>query len=350
MYWDGSIVAKPCCFFGNNMKVTHVDQIAQYRDKFSAVTDYDSGLCNQCQQREEHKFRLSYREQSFLRIPDQVGNDLVNLEVQIDTECNAACIMCSDNLSSQWKKLNHKQNTAYKIIDTKPHTKNAVDDMIKKLDLSRLQSVKILGGEPFYTDTQREILDLIPNKQSVSLMYITNGSIFPDSYTVETWKQFQKIIIIVSLEDMDERYEYVRWPLKWHQVDNNLQQLVALQNDINIHIGINYTANPLTIFYYQELENYLTGILGAENLQRHPDSINVDYARHCPTNLSCCPIPLREIIGKKYSQDHKISRLLNSMPVEPHHNMIGWLEQQQTLRNSTSWQTVFPEVAEYFKL
>ena len=104
------------------------------------------------------------------------------------------------------------------------------------------------------------------NPENVIVKYATNLSIFPNDETIELWKKFKKVILNVSIDGVGEKFEYVRWPLQWHQIDNNLKKLKQLknQNDINLVYHIAYTGNPLTIWYLDELENY-----SQEHFQEH---------------------------------------------------------------------------------
>ena len=47
--------------------------------------------------------------------------------------------------------------------------------------------------------------------KDITLAYNTNGSIFPQD-KIELWEQFKKVEIFVSIDDISERFEYIRFP------------------------------------------------------------------------------------------------------------------------------------------
>jgi wyosine [tRNA(Phe)-imidazoG37] synthetase (radical SAM superfamily) len=341
---DNRLTASPCCYFLNEKQLVDFNDILAYKKEIVSLSTFDSGHCNKCKFREQSEFRESIRQQSFKLIPNTAGTDLVNLELQIDNECNAACIMCSEQFSSQWKKLNLKQKKVYDIV---PST--SVEDhfhtFLKHLDLTKLQKLKILGGEPFYNKVHSNILQLIPHPENVTLQYVTNGSIFPEQSIIDSWKKFHKVVLVVSIDDIEQRYEYVRWPLKWHQLDKNLKSFVDLQKTINCKIFVNCTLNPLTIYYMKNLEQYLGLVFGQENLDNH---LRYDYAGFSNVNLSYCPENLSRDVIEKFGESHTISKILKTLSLEKNYRMIEWLENQENIRKCDSWKDVFPEIVHYF--
>jgi MoaA/NifB/PqqE/SkfB family radical SAM enzyme len=314
------------------------------------ITDYSSGDCNMCQLRENAGFKQSLRHSSFTKITEHDGDNLINLEVQMDNACNAACVMCSDNFSSQWKTLNRKEDSSYRFGDTSVITAHCMDNIIRKLDLSHLRELKFLGGEPFYTSTQLELLKIVPNPENVNLRYTTNGSILPDTETLEMWKKFKSIDLCFSIDGIGDRFEYVRWPLKWHQIDRNLRKLNDCKNYFNITvIRTGATLNPFLIFYLDELENYLADVYGVSIIELYEQRLlNIDFANFSKTDLACSPTALRSVVIDKYGSDHKVSKMMKAMDFQSHDFMISWLEKQEKLRNCMHWRDVFPEIVKYF--
>jgi hypothetical protein len=345
---DTSLVARPCCYFNGATPINIVDDVARHFDTMSKIVDYASanGNCNQCLRRETSGFRTSIRQMSFEQIPADAGNHLTNLEIQIDNECNAACIMCSDTFSTQWATQNAKFDKIYTMVDYSQHATQGVD-IIGQLDLSCLTFMKILGGEPFYTDTHKKVLLAIPNYQNLTIQYVTNGSVFPDSYTLDIWKQCKEIKIVFSIDDIGHRYEYIRWPLQWHQLEQNIQQFLLL-TDIQFTFQINVTLNPLNVYYLDQIENKIKKIFDTYSYETFETFCKIDIADYTKVALANTPDTLRKLCYDKYGDNHRLTKMLKILPTLNHSAMITWLDTLDQQRKQTPWHRVFPEIANYF--
>ena len=119
----------------------------------------------------------------------------------------------------------------------------------------------IPGGEPFLTEIpeQFEFLQKFSNAQAkhISIHYTTNGSNFPQEKFLKTWDRFKEIDIQISIDDIEQRFEYNRWPGKWNKVYDNLQKFKLLQkNKTNIRLSISFTVSAFTILYADKFYNW----------------------------------------------------------------------------------------------
>lgn len=344
---DKRLTAAPCCWFlKNETVVMTTEDVQHYQQQVKQITDYSGGQCDNCLLREQYGFRKSIRQKGFEIFNESDGEDLINLEVQIDNRCNAACIMCSEQFSTQWKTLNNKLK-GISITSKFNPSSFYVENIIKGLDLSKLRYLQFVGGEPFYTSTHLDVLKLVPHPENVFLRYTTNNSIFPTDEIFQEWKKFKKIGICVSLDDVADRFEYIRWPLQWHQVDSNIKKYLSLK-DQNISVTINCTLNPLSIWYHNELVEYLSNLFEVED-PYESGILFIDYTKWSKVDLDRCPDDLRESVYQKFGPDHRVSKMLSGMNQDMYEPMTQWLATQEKLRGCKPWQEVFPEMTAYFK-
>jgi hypothetical protein len=56
----------------------------------------------------------------------------------------------------------------------------------------------------------------------VQINYNTNGTIRASAELQDLWQQFQLVQLDFSIDDVEDRFEYQRYPAKWAQVTDNL--------------------------------------------------------------------------------------------------------------------------------
>ena len=54
--------------------------------------------------------------------------------------------------------------------------------------------------------------------------YNTNGTQLPPREIFDLWKQFKRVEIAFSIDDVGEPFEYQRHPANWKEVNHNLNQ------------------------------------------------------------------------------------------------------------------------------
>ena len=104
-------------------------------------------------------------------------------------------------------------------LETSKITNHSVSGFqnIKKLleNLTDLTTVHFCGGEPLYDKDALNYLNSIQNKKDVFLSYATNGQTFPNDKILQTWKEFKKVTLSISVDASDDQYDYFRYPCKW---------------------------------------------------------------------------------------------------------------------------------------
>ena len=98
------------------------------------------------------------------------------IEITMEYTCNNACMICSQARSSLWKK--------YTDVDQREDLTHAVDQdvyqLLENLDLSQLDHITIMGGEPLLTDRHVTLLRTLERRGvdlgKIELWYNTNGT------------------------------------------------------------------------------------------------------------------------------------------------------------------------------
>lgn len=328
--WPG-VQYTPCCWVPSVPIDKNVTELRKEIE--SKVLSDPEKYCYECIRREKTPYNLSTRQQAKFKIPADVPDGVpVLLDFQIDTTCNAACVICSPQVSSLWRKQidpNYKLETY-----GKQH-----DEILNSLDLSHVKFIQFFGGDPLASDTHIKILKAMPDPSKIGIYYSTNGSIYPSQEVLDLWDQFMDVEISFSIDDVGDRFHYIRWPLNWEKAQQNI--LRFSNNDVVDRITILCTINPLNAYYFDELESWVEN-----NLKNNEKFYDLCLNACSGTwDVSATPDWLRDKIKRKYNNDHKLIALLDSHPEnkDQWYNLMSDIEKLDKQRNLSS-KDIFKEV------
>jgi sulfatase maturation enzyme AslB (radical SAM superfamily) len=310
--------------------------------KFDTVTDWTAN-CKDCYNLEQSG-QPSLRQAGPDWIADsEISSDPVSIDIQLDYECNAACIICSEKFSSLWIKEKQKLNSQrVQFYSDKTTVNQAIDNIVNTVSLKRVKYIKFFGGEPLFTDTHLRFLSHIPDPSQVTLHYTTNGSIYPNDETLAIWRNFKTVIFAASIDGIEEQFDYIRWPLTWKKVSDNLLRIRNNPDIWNVMFRIEFTVNFLNAYYVDRVEKWV-----AENLDTNLGGDKTEINLHpCweMWDLNKMPAGIKNLILTKYPDTHIIHKMISNLPpplpVESWHEFVNTWD----ARRNNSWQTAFPEL------
>ena len=338
---SNALTFNPCCLYDEYIPF-HPTLFQRKRNQFINTSSFIPG-CSKCELK-ERTHGMSLRLRSNKEIPENIGDDIWKLEIVLDTTCNAACIQCGDTQSSLWRKQ-IAENKKIFHIQPEQQIDDKIDIIKKTVDLSKVKFFHFWGGEPLLTDTHLKFLREIENPEEVIVAYTTNCSIFPDDEVLKLWEKFKEIKIGLSIDGMNDRFHYIRWPLTWEKATRNLEQFRD-NTPRNIAYHVNCCIIPLNVFYINELGEYLE-----KNFTRSPNgnAITYNFIRGEGTlDIAKTPMSLREEVWKILPENHAVSNVLREVPVLDYGDMLRHLNYWDPIRN-LDWCKTFPEIVKHFK-
>lgn len=277
-------------------------------------------------------------------------DELTVLEWNCDNLCNLACISCGPIFSSRWSTEIKK----YSWTDEHQYQSRHDNSFYNHLDLSKLKRVYFNGGEPLMSKDHLQILEKLKNLKILGeceISYNTNGTIIPDQIMIDLWQQARLIRVFVSIDAIEQEFEFIRWPARWQQTLDFIQKLKSLS--FNVIIDITCTLGIHNVFSLGKIYNWYS----TQCKFNHQGD-------HVTLNLqSCSPISHG---GKVLNLENISARLaklasqyLNDLDADI--NLSSFIEQCQTangndqewvlyLENLSSqrklnWQQSLPELA-----
>ena len=172
------------------------------------------------------------------------------LELKLSNLCNLKCRMCHPLDSSSWwhdwKKIEHLMFTNNR--GTHDRVKLMSGAQLSAWDDSRFwdefdqlipffEIIEFAGGEPLIDPLHHKILTrLAPFSEKIKLKYATNltNIRFGETKFFEVWKNFNSVQLNVSIDGLDDIYDYVRQDATWQQTLENIKAVKKLPNVILI--------------------------------------------------------------------------------------------------------------------
>jgi organic radical activating enzyme len=335
---DDNIVYQPCCWIPpSDIPIEHTIQLSLVRRQFTRdVLANTEKNCHECISREKNNYAVSHRQFANSYIPeDATDGDMYHISVQLDSTCNAACVMCGPHFSSLWRIQN---DPTIKLKDYSLQYQK----LISFTNFDKLTRLDFLGGEPLLSEHNVDFLKRVTNPSNVEVFYNTNGSIFPNSELIELWSTFKNVDLCFSIDGMHEQFDYIRWPLSWKKVENNMIHYDSILKD-KLGLYINFTANPMNIFYFKELEEWYSKRYWP-NRNEELKGLQVSPCFGI-WGIDATPLKLRKHIEDKFGTNHIITRLLKSHDEVPgkFEKLIENMEMLDDKRN-TSYKDTFSEV------
>jgi hypothetical protein len=213
----------PCCWIKDSTTESSIDFYHGDITNLRQINQQDTLPATQCQacMSQEAAGALSMRQGYLLTHGNPtVEPSLQYLDINVDYTCNLACVTCGPELSTTWRN-----ELGIKHIPVRPNIDKFLETQLELLDLSELKEVRLWGGEPLLTNTHKQLLEYIATRTDASkikLMYNTNGTRLIDDYTKKLIEKFKFCRISFSIDAIDEQFEYLRYPAKWKEVENNL--------------------------------------------------------------------------------------------------------------------------------
>lgn len=181
-----------------------------------------------------------------------VPEKLYYLDLRLGHTCNLKCIMCSPHDSSLWvsdhkkvfplfqnneikKQISWDKNNFNSHWHENPEFWKEIYDQIPNI-----KQLYFAGGDPLVIKEHKLFLEEILKKgyaKNIILRYNTNGLLVNDEM-IELWSKFKKVKVGFSLDGLDEKNYYIRYPSDWKTIVKNLHKLDNSPRNIEVSIAV----------------------------------------------------------------------------------------------------------------
>jgi MoaA/NifB/PqqE/SkfB family radical SAM enzyme len=267
--------------------------------------------------------------------------DLQTIDIRWNNTCNFTCVYCSPEFSSRWAtELNVKYDAVpqRRLEELKRYVFDHAD---------QLKHVYMAGGEPLLMKENLELLAILQERNpTVNLRVNTNLS-KTGTQVFERICEFPNVHWTVSVDEMGEEFEYVRYGGKWKDFLDNLTIIKKLDHKISFNM-LHHLLNHISIFdtvkYLRELGFHNNSFIIGPLLT--PEYLNI---RHLPEKmLQLVEQELQDWINQKpgYLLENSLQNMLQYIktPMEKNINYcVEEIDKMDKRRNINS-RLVFPEL------
>jgi hypothetical protein len=239
----------------------------------------------------------------------QEKNQTLVYQVVLSNLCNQACVSCQSAFSTKWGEIELRQG-----IVPKPRHDQDIDAM--GIDYAHARRLSLMGGEPLFDPKTFEILQKLVDAGNTDcfISFVTNGSQRLSDKQLELFKKFSDINICVSIDGIESRFEYLRWPGVWSELLKNMDQYRSTSHSLSV----SYTISSLNAIYYDETiawfesqglsyNHNIVGIPSWLSLECMPLELKHHLKPHKFFGSYCVPngkeIALADMLDKILSQD-----------------------------------------------
>ena len=313
-------------------------------------------ICSKCYETEDSSgtssrvVHNSFFKHKLLKIPELTNEDGTVDEVELSywdfrfsNLCNLKCRSCSPESSSAWvsdsKKIKWFSPNFTDKVTNFSHSHFNVATLEKYVN--KVRKIYFSGGEPLLMDEHWQILDMLDRykKYYVVLFYNTNLTklTYENKSVLEYWKKWGYMAqIYPSIDEIDERAEYVRSGTNWQQVENNLIEISKL----NIVIIPGITVSCLNVFRLPQIIDRLIQLnIISKKMNYLNFSLNiVEYSPFL--NVSILPEHQKKQIKEdliKYVNEYESKYNVNIL--EKFLHLFWYLDKPQDINHIRSFQT-----------
>ena len=312
------------------------------------------------------------------------------LDLRLGHTCNIKCVMCSPHDSSKWvsdweKLIPVLQDDGVKkqMLWNKKEFNNKWyeegkfwDDLYSQIP--NLKQVYFAGGEPLMIKEHKLFIEEIVRQgyQDNILLRCNSNGLLVDDDLINLWSKFKKVKFAVSIDAIQERDEYIRYPTDFNVVERNLHMLDNTPSNIVVSMATAVqilNVKHLPDFIRWKVENNFKKINmdNVGGVQMGGGLINFHFV-HIPTFLNISILPkqdkqeveslymdLKDWLWQNYTKKddfwkhnssgwNKWEAIINHMNARDNSHLLSgfkeYINKLDSIRGLNA-KTVFPELA-----
>lgn len=214
------------------------------------------------------------------------------MDLKLGNTCNLACRTCWPEVSSKWvndfyeisiRPTGQPYKDYLKTWDTIQLSYDRDNEMLwsrLREYITDVEYIDIFGAEPMLLARLFDILEYCAESgmaQHQRLHINTNGTIWNPRY-IDTLTRFKEVQLDISIDGVDQQFDYIRYGETWETMDRNLQRYQdwAAANP-NIILRVCVTICSLNAYYLPDIFDYFyqRQVGTFINLVHKPDYLNV---------------------------------------------------------------------------
>jgi radical SAM protein with 4Fe4S-binding SPASM domain len=250
--WTGFVIesdgtVKNCiCSSGNigNIKETSIEEIMisgpNAQLKKDMLADNKPIGCKYCYSLEQDKSNRNivssrvYYLKELKNVPmSTYKNNTFNLkhvDLRWQNSCNFACVYCGPIYSSTWER-----ELGISVNRPSEETLQKTKDYIFS-NIESLENIYLAGGEPLLMKENEEFLELLLEKNPLVNLRVNTNLSKTKTNVFNLLKQFKNVHWTISVESIEQEFEYMRYGSVWNDFLDNLDEITKLDHKLTFNM------------------------------------------------------------------------------------------------------------------
>lgn len=249
---SGNFTSFNQCVKSDTIRDLQQDLLAGVKNKL-CQTCWDQELVNVT------SMRLAYlQNKNTTTIQEEISSKrLKHLVIDSGNICNLSCRTCWPESSSGLIKEFQEKSKKFNVGSFQDTIRHVDLDRFTTEDLESVETVNVLGGEPFQNLNHLRLLEhiiKIGRSSQCRLFYSTNGTVFLDARVKSLLEQFKTVHLSLSIDAIDQHFEYIRTNANWHDTLQNILDLMAWStSQLKVSLSGHPTISCLNVLYLEPL-------------------------------------------------------------------------------------------------
>jgi MoaA/NifB/PqqE/SkfB family radical SAM enzyme len=324
--------------------------------------------CSDCW-REEEVGRNSKRINSQIRLKElyplvdwenDTPDQLWFIDLKLGNICNLKCRICGSWSSSKWaeEEMNYlppgadkKQHIAYTWLKKGawPRKTETFWDNLREM-LPNIKYFEFTGGEPWLIQEHFDLLRFAADQglaKNIDIHYNTNGTQWPTD-APELWKEFGRVDIAFSIDNVEDRFEYERYGAKWTEANtiiDNTHELRKTQRNITTQLC--FTINIQNVYYLDELLHWAAPKMFNSihfNMLHSPNHMSVQYMTPAAQELVIDKLQSIKWPGRYQQEVDNVVKFIQSGAGSDGKEFLRQMQRTDDYRKQ-NFMTTHPEIA-----
>jgi hypothetical protein len=314
------------------------------------------------------------------------------LEIMMGSTCDMKCMYCTHHYSTQWaaERIKYGEITQEQYDSEFPKAsglfRETFWDWFETANKT-LARIGIIGGEPlitpeFYEFTERLLASVKSiqhaRKNKINFWVVTNMNT-PEKYLEKFFAYLPRLTevfnveILVSMESVGKRAEYIRNGVDWTRFEKNINRLLA-HDQLNFTFGFIMSMNALNITSIKEFIQFAEGLYHIykkpvhlkHNIISFPDwqspfILTPDFAEYLDDCVEYMKLKeeIMPIVQDRYSRWDEYIIFLDNLAKNIRENKTDKINQRKKFvewfktydeRRKLTMLEIFPEYAQFYKM
>lgn len=335
-------------------------------------------VCKNCYKKDEAGFSsprtrsindFNHKFDQFIKTTDETGksdiNNIYYWDIRHSNLCNLKCRTCNEGYSSSWAAENNSiNNIKLKSVDSNTDILSDAYDTVR--------DIYFAGGETLLMPEHFEMLTKLittGRAKEITISYSSNLTKldYNNHNLIDLWKEFNKVFISISLDEVEEKYNYVRHGVDWEVVKSNIIQLKQSTKEYdNIHYRFTPTISIFNILSITDIHRYIWDNNLMENINdiflelvMYPEYFTFSYILTKELKLTAINKIDNHVewLKQQNASQDTIDRFLsvkefanNHLEISDNKKLIGFVKEINKIdrRRNESFVDTFPELADMY--